>query len=72
MELYTKRMNKKDDYFDEFMDFTTGEIYYDDYLTRYDFDYIVLKNKFIISLLEHDNGYECLVDTDTYDLWIRK
>ena len=72
MELYTKRMNKKDDYFDEFMDFTTGEIYYDDYLTRYDFDYIVLKNKFIISLLEHDSRYECLVDTDTYDLWIRK
>lgn len=54
------------------MDFTTGEIYYDDYLTRYDFDYIVLKNKFIISLLEHDSRYECLVDTDTYDLWIRK
>lgn len=72
MELYTKRMNKKADYFDEFMDFTAGEIYYDDYLRKYDFDYIVLKTDFINGLLEHDNRYERLVDTDTYDLWIRK
>lgn len=72
MELYTKRMNKKADYFDEFMDFTAGEIYYDDYLRKYDFDYIVLKTDFINGLLEHDNRYERLVDTDTYDLWIRR
>ena len=65
-------MNKKADYFDEFMDFTAGEIYYDDYLRKYDFDYIVLKTDFINGLLEHDNRYERLVDTDTYDLWIRR
>lgn len=54
------------------MDFTAGEIYYDDYLRKYDFDYIVLKTDFINGLLEHDNRYERLVDTDTYDLWIRR
>lgn len=72
MELYTKQMNKKHDYYDEYSDFCTGKIYYDDYISAYDFDYIVINNSLLSGLFEHDEKYEKLVDTDTYDLWRRK
>lgn len=72
MELYTKKMNGKYDYFDEYAKVTRGFIYYDDYFSKYDARYIVTSNAILGNMFEHDNRYTKLIDTDNYDLWIRE
>lgn len=71
MELYTKKMNGVYDYYDEYIEASSGYIYYDDYFSKYDAKYIATRNKILNTLFEHDSKYEKLVDGDPYVLWIR-
>lgn len=72
MELYTKKMNKKYDYYDEFILFNRGYIYYKDYLDKYNFDYVVIANSCPAKLsLDNDNTYGKCVQTSNYALFKR-
>ncbi len=63
-EVFLKSVNGRADIFHEYAQLSSGELYYRDFLDRYDFDYLVVNENLEPALyhaLEHDGDFRLLI-----------
>lgn len=70
-ELFFKANNKDFDYFDEYTNARTGALYYQDFINKYHFNFLIVteSDNAIITSLENDNNYERVYHSDNADLY---
>ena len=65
MEVYLKSQNGVKDIFDEYISLQNQEIYYEDFLKYYNFDYIIAdKNDILYKKLLNHTEYSCIYDNE--------
>lgn len=70
MEVYTSKMNKQFNYYDEAVEAESGIIYYKQYFEKYKFDYYVIsKSNALYVNVSNDESFEKLCETDDYALF---
>lgn len=70
MEVYTKKMNRVNNYFDEAVEVENGFLYYGDFFEKYKFNYYILqKDRILYINFIHDNRYEKVYETKGYALF---
>lgn len=64
-EVFLPQVNHQKDIFKEWHDVKTGRIYYKDFLARYDFNYLLVReNDALYHALPYDAGYRMVYDQD--------
>lgn len=72
-DLYTKSYNKEIDIFNDYIDITNINVYYEEMFRKYNIDYILLKNSDKLSiLLNKDNNYLLEYSDNNFNLYVRK
>lgn len=72
-EVFMPRVNHQKDIFKEWMDVKTGQIYYKDFLARYDFNYLLVrKEDALYYALPNDPDYRMFYDQDGIRVFEKK
>ena len=74
-ELFVKKINKKADILIEYFDLQKGLINIQDFLDRYNFDYLVIRHSDILYTYisdEDDIPYTKIYEDDNYQIWEKK
>jgi len=71
-EVFVKNNNGKKDIMREYYDLQRGRIYYQDFLSRYDFTHLLVpKGDVLYTCLPHDAGYKLIYEDADYRLFER-
>jgi hypothetical protein len=66
-EVYFKKLNKKDEIFNEYFDMKYGRVYYKDVLNKYNFTHLIVsKDDILYTYLPEDKDYNEIYKNDTY------
>ena len=70
-ELFMKQNNGYFDYLNEYNQIINGSLYYNDFVDKYHFNYLIVSEREIcfLSSLKHDPDFEILVDSDEITLF---
>lgn len=66
-ELFLKKNNNEFDYFSEYYDLATANIYYKDFVDKYQFNYLILNkslDSYLYQSLLHDDGYSVVYESE--------
>ncbi len=71
MEVYLKSQNGVEDIFDEYISLQEQELDYEEFLKRYDFDYIIVsKNDILYKKLPNHTEYKCIYENEKSRVYI--
>ena len=68
-EVFLKSNNKKEDIFKEYYDLRTGNLDIDDFILKYNFDYLLVnkdENKFLFNYLSNNHDYEDVLNIEHF------
>ena len=70
-EVFLKKNNGSFDYFKEFVDVKNGDIYYKDFVDKYNFTYLIVDDRTptLLEGLKHDEDYQIACENDDYILF---
>lgn len=70
-EVFLKKNNKSYDYFKEFVEVKNGEIYYKDFVNKYNFTYLIVDDTTptLLEGLKHDEDYQIACENEDYTLF---
>lgn len=74
-EIFTKRVNGHEELWKEYVDMTSGNLYYKDFVDKYHFAYLVVDERCAPSLyngLLHDDDYQTLITYKDYAVFAPK
>ena len=66
-EVFTKKINGKEDIWNDFINAQKGELYYTDFFDKYSFThFLVYKGRILDNCMKNDNNYKMLYEDDQY------
>ncbi len=66
-EIFLKSVNKKEDIFASYVDFTSGRLHYKDLIKKYDITHVLMRKEDAISIyLMHEEDYETLYSDELF------
>ena len=69
-EVFLKSVNKKEDIFIEYYKLNNGKMEYDEFIKKYNFDYLLVdKNESIYSKVKKDKNYKTFYNNKTYKIF---
>ena len=74
-ELFLEKNNKDFDYYGEYCDITSAEMYYRDFVDKYSFNYLILdkiSDSYLYESLLHDSDFETACDFEDIAMFVRK
>lgn len=72
-EVFLKKNNKKEDIIKEYSNLQSGELYYKDFLNKYNFTHLILtKYDILYTDLKHDKDYQITFSNEVYTLYEKK
>ena len=74
-ELFLENNNNDFDYYGEYCDITSAEMYYRDFVDKYSFNYLILdkiSDSYLYESLLHDSDFETACDFEDIAMFVRK
>jgi hypothetical protein len=69
-EIFTKRLNRKDDIFQDYCDALAGRFYYSDFIAKYSFTHLLVNNDDLLNnCLKNDRGFKMVFKDKKYALY---